>query len=105
MPGGRPDPRSPEAQEYRKLRNTAAWKRLRARHLDHNPLCAMCEQEGRITAATVVDHIIPHKADAALFYDSGNLRSLCKLHHDSTKQAQERGSERRLIGADGWPVV
>lgn len=33
-------------------------------------------------AATVVDHIIPHKGDQYLFWDRSNWQPLCKLCHD-----------------------
>lgn len=65
----------------------------------------MCEQMGRITQATVCDHIKPHKGNEALFFDPANLSSLCKLHHDSAKQrAERRGEDVRVTGLDGWPV-
>lgn len=64
----------------------------------------MCREQGLITAATVVDHKIPHKGDYVLFWDSTNWQSLCKLHHDSTKQAAEKGRERPAIGHDGYPM-
>lgn len=75
----------------------------RARWLAEHPLCVMCEAEGRVTAATVVDHATPHRGDADLFWDRANWQSLCKRHHDSDKQAQERGLDRRATGLDGWP--
>lgn len=64
----------------------------------------MCEREGRITAAKVVDHIIPHKGDQTLFWDKANWQSLCAPHHNRDKQREERGSLVVTIGADGWPV-
>lgn len=74
----------------------------RERFLLKNPLCAECERSGRLTAATVVDHIVPHKRDQALFWDRDNWQPLCKLCHDSIKQREERG---RAFGcdADGVP--
>lgn len=59
----------------------------------------MCAEDGnKITVAVIVDHVRPHKGDADLFFDPRNLQSLCKSHHDATKQRQEaRGYE---IGAD-----
>lgn len=62
----------------------------------------MCKP--RLQVANVCDHIKAHKGDAALFFDAANLQSLCKLHHDSTKQAEEKGHKRIEIGPDGWPV-
>jgi 5-methylcytosine-specific restriction protein A len=81
------------------------WQRARLAYLKAHPLCVMCEREGRITAASVVDHKIPHKGDDALFWDSGsNWQGLCKQHHDRDKQREERGRPIQRIGADGWPV-
>lgn len=81
------------------------WQQARAAHLLQHPLCVMCKQQGGIKAADVVDHIIPHKGDQALFWDSGNWQSLCKEHHDGDKKLIESGkTPRPTIGADGWPV-
>ena len=62
-------------------------------------------QQGRIEVATVVDHIRAHKGNEALFFDANNLASLCKTHHDSSKQkAEARGVQE--IGGDvqGIPI-
>jgi 5-methylcytosine-specific restriction endonuclease McrA len=65
------------------------WQRARIRHLQNNPLCVMCEADGRVAAATVVDHKVPHRGDEALFWDTDNWQSLCASHHASEKQRQE----------------
>ena len=39
-------------------------------------------KEGRYRKATVVDHIIPHRGDDALFWDQSNWQALCKKCHD-----------------------
>ncbi|MDD4570646.1 MAG: HNH endonuclease signature motif containing protein [Tepidanaerobacteraceae bacterium] len=49
-----------------------------------------CLKAKRITPATVVDHIKPHKGDVKLFFDINNLQSLCKTCHDR-KTAKEDG--------------
>jgi 5-methylcytosine-specific restriction protein A len=49
----------------------------------------MCRDAGRIVAATVVDHRQPHKGEPELFWDRHNLQSLCKAHHDVSKQRDE----------------
>ena len=54
--------------------------------LQQHPLCAMCEKDGKIVVATIVDHIVPHKGDPVLFNDVRNWQSLCKQHHDQHKQ-------------------
>lgn len=58
------------------------WRAERARFLRHNPLCAECLRHGRVTPATVVDHIIPHRGDMTLFWDQNNWQPLCKQCHD-----------------------
>ena len=67
---------------------TAQWQRYRAMFLRANPLCVGCE--GRVTEATVVDHIIPHKGDRELFWAPTNHQALCKRCHDR-KTAKEDG--------------
>ena len=69
---------------------TARWQRARRTFLAQHPLCAECERQGRLTGATVVDHVIPHKGDMVLFWDSENWQSLCKTCHD-VKTAKEDG--------------
>ena len=100
--------RSSHAQEYRRLYNTARWSRLRTYQLAHQPLCQICQGAGRVTAATVVDHIAPHKGDRNLFFDAANLQSLCDETpwrcHSSVKQAEERLGFSRAVGRDGWPL-
>lgn len=69
-----------------------AWSVARKQHLARHPLCVMCQGAGRITAATIVDHVRPHRGDSALFWARDNWQSLCQPHHDGLKQALERGS-------------
>jgi len=68
------------------------------------PLCAFCLRDGRTTAATIADHIKPHKGVIELFYDEKNLQSLCKACHDSEKKRIELGSS---MGYDvhGNPIL
>ena len=80
------------------------WKKIRHVHLKRNPLCVYCLQLGKVTAAGVVDHIIPHKGDKVLFYDRHNLQSLCKQCHDGVKQVQENKGYAQGCGCDGIPV-
>lgn len=87
------------------LYSRKAWKQLRLDHLVKEPLCVYCQREGKITPATVVDHIKAHKGDLSLFYDPCNLQSLCKVHHDSSKQKAETKNVNE-IGCDinGFPL-
>ena len=81
--------KSKEAKEWSKLYDTR-WRKARKLFLQHNPLCVMCIKSGIYKEAEVVDHIIPHKGDTTRFWDSTNWQSLCKRHHDSDKQREER---------------
>ncbi len=75
--------------ETARLYSTRRWQALRADQLSREPLCRMCMAEDRITAATVCDHVQPHRGDVTAFW-AGPFQSLCKLHHDREKQREER---------------
>ena len=72
------------------------WQKRREQQLRKEPLCRMCEAQGRVTAATVADHVTPHRGDPALF--DGSLQSLCATCHSSVKQREDiwRTIPRRL---------
>jgi 5-methylcytosine-specific restriction protein A len=72
---------------------TAKWRKLRLWQLKREPLCRFCKRDGDVKEATVVDHIMAHRGDMVKFFDRGNLQSLCKHHHDSTKQRLEKSGE------------
>lgn len=60
------------------------WKQLRAYKLSINPLCEDCEDEGKVTEGTVVDHVRPRNQGGS--DDLPNLRTRCK-HHNAIKTA------------------
>ena len=67
------------------------WQRARVAYLAKHPLCRMCEAQGKVTAATVVDHIQDHRGDMVLFWDSAtNWQPLCQPCH-SVKTAADGG--------------
>lgn len=68
------------------------WQQARLVFLNDNPLCKYCESEGRVTAAAIVDHVIAHRGDMALFWDRTNWQSLCKPCHDIVKKREEAQS-------------
>lgn len=79
------------------------WKAKRLAQLRSQPLCVFCERDGRVTPATIADHVVPHKGDESLFW-YGRLQSLCKPCHDSEKARVEAGKDTITYGADGWPI-
>ncbi len=71
------------------------WQKAREGFLAKHPLCVYCQRdESRVTAATVVDHRIPHRGDMALFWDSNNWMSLCAHCHNTTKKREEEAELR-----------
>lgn len=78
---------------------------IRDRVLSANPLCVMCQAEGRTRLATEVDHIIaltnggdedPH--------DDSNRQGLCAPCHEIKTNADLGYTPRVATGLDGWPV-
>lgn len=69
------------------------WRKARSRFLKVYPLCERCKAQGKYVKATVVDHIIPHRGDEALFWDEGNWQALCKPCHDSKTMTEDRYQE------------
>lgn len=66
------------------------WQKARETFLKRAPLCAECQRHGRVTLARIVDHVIPHRRDQYLFWDTSNWQPLCKRCHD-VKTAGEDG--------------
>lgn len=82
----------------------AKWQRRRIAYLRAHPLCVYCKQTGKVSAATVVDHIVPHRGDKTLFWKESNWQSLCKTCHDGAKQSEEKNGHSVAVGLDGWPL-
>ncbi|ALG75158.1 hypothetical protein AL072_29920 [Azospirillum thiophilum] len=83
-----------DAQPWRGWYKVKSWLDIRAWRLSVEPLCRMCSEHGLTVAATVVDHVKPHRGDRALFFNRENTQSLCKPCHDGPKQAAERAAAR-----------
>ena len=80
---------------------TPAWKALRKRVLQEQPICAACLMH----RASHVDHIKAHRGDPALFWDRSNLQGLCRSCHSSKTNKKDGGwgrpvSDRPLKGTD-----
>lgn len=85
------------SSQYEKERGSAAargydgrWRKYRLSFLRRHHLCVYCQAQGIVEAATVVDHIVPHKGDSKLFWDKHNHQALCASCH-SAKTAREDG--------------
>ena len=87
--------------------NTSRWRNYRASWLATFPLCGQrdgtpttdsrCLETGRVTAATVVDHITPvHGETDPLFYQPSNHQSLCaSCHSAKTRRDMQHALTRR----------
>ena len=82
---------------------TARWKRLRKLQLTEEPLCRFCLARGVVRAATVADHVEPHKNNWTKFV-TGKLQSLCYECHNSTKQQIELHGHHRAVDSNGLPI-
>lgn len=80
------------------------WSQIRDRHIQDYPLCGQrgplaertagwrgeCFEQGRLTAAECVDHIVPFKGDTRLRDDPANHQSMC-LRCNSLKAVKFEG--------------
>jgi 5-methylcytosine-specific restriction endonuclease McrA len=75
--------------------SSQAWRKTREYWLQSHPLCAHCEEKGKIIAAKIVDHKIPIRfgGDA---WDESNFQSLCENCHNK-KTASEKNYKPKKI--------
>ena len=77
--------------EARPLYRYARWLHLRKAQLSAEPTCRFCALVGIETAATVCDHVYPHRGNVEAFW-SGPFQSLCTECHNRDKQRMERSA-------------
>lgn len=70
-----------DQESGRRLYDTRRWRRESRAFLQAHPLCIDCTAEQRYGLATQVDHEVPHRGDATLFWDRSNWRARCAPHH------------------------
>lgn len=83
---------------------TARWRRLRIYVIASEPLCRYCKEQGRVTVAVDIDHIIPLAKRPDLAFDQNNLQPLCRPCHSGAKQAEERAGHRIGCDVNGVPL-
>lgn len=71
------------------------WQRSATAFLEAHPLCATHEKRGELVPAEVVDHIVPHRGDMALFWRRSNWQPLCKRCHDIKTATEDGGFGNR----------
>jgi 5-methylcytosine-specific restriction endonuclease McrA len=80
---------------------------IRKRHLALLPLCGHCEDKGRATLATQLDHIISIERGGPDFDRDGgkNRQGLCAACHDvKTRKERKLRDRAPTIGPDGFPI-
>ena len=82
------------------------WKSIRRHRLAEEPRCRQCAIEGRIVAASHVDHIEPHLGRWLLFFKYENTQSLCAHHHHRLNHTEKRGNSTKQANGPvgGCPV-
>jgi 5-methylcytosine-specific restriction protein A len=83
----------PDSKERKALNAKYAskqWRQFRQIQLSKYPICARCQSLGKITPATDVDHIIPHKMNVDKWMGN-RFQSLCKSCHSIKTGLEQRG--------------
>lgn len=82
----------PDAHDHesQRLYSTWQWKKIRKAQLTKEPWCADCLRGGIYTAASEVDHIVPHRGDRVKFF-TGPRQSLCRSCHSRKTNSELRG--------------
>ena len=76
------------------------WARASAQFRRDNPLCVGCRAIGRLEAATVTDHIVPHRGDAEIFWQAQWWQPSCDWHHNVVKRRLEDMYDRGQLSPD-----
>jgi 5-methylcytosine-specific restriction enzyme A len=76
------------------------WQKASAAYLEAHPIAVdwFGEHGGRVYAAEVVDHIVPHHGDMKLFWDRKNWQGLTKSDHDRKTALEDGGFGRKANG-------
>lgn len=72
-------------------------QRLRRQLFEREPLCRLCAALGRVTVATIRDHVVPLSEGGS--DTEGNVQPLCQTCSDAKTRAESRrGVERHWGG-------
>ena len=95
--------RRPPIKE-RRLYDSVQWRKVAKRFLSANPLCAICREIGRDTAATTVHHKIKHEGNVELFWDEDNFESVCASCHSGIVRVVEHHGFSQACDINGLPL-
>jgi 5-methylcytosine-specific restriction protein A len=96
-----PDPRIGNADRpnARGRGYTSKWDAAAAKFKRAYPRCLGCAAVGREVATEVVDHVVPHRGDAELFWNVEQWQPACRWHHDVVKKRLEAMFDQNTITA------
>ena len=80
-------PHNHDTRAKDKMYHTTRWRQLREYILNREPMCRLCEAEGRRTPAKVIDHKIPIQFGGDR-WSLDNLQPLC-THCDNVKTGED----------------
>lgn len=81
--------------------NGAAWRKLRARVLAEQPMCADCYNAGRLTLATDVDHADNDPSNN----ERSNLIGLCHACHSAKTRRWQNENRQQPTAANRAPSL
>ncbi len=78
--------------------NTTTWRKMREAKLMRNPLCEICQLEGRITLAEHIHHLssfmeYDDNEMINIAFDSENLCSVCRRCHNRCHTGDLQGTK------------
>ena len=77
----------------RRQRRTYRYQQARAKFLAENPLCLLCDDQGIVTAAAELDHVIPVRDAPNRFWDRTNWQPVCRSCHEEKTAGENRQGE------------
>ena len=82
--------------------NSKRWKAIRAQVLAEQPLCPICQRQGRVVPAVDVDH----KDNDSHNQERSNLWGLCREHHAEKSFSEANGRTWKVKGCNerGEPI-
>ena len=78
--------------------HTTQWRKCRLMILRAEPCCRICDQNGIVKLAKMVDHIMPIENGGA-HLDPANLHPLCNECHGAKSKQDAENNKNRIDGS------
>lgn len=83
-----------DESKYQQFYHSTAWRKASKLWLESHPVCVECLKQGVIKQGRIVDHVIPLRKAWDKRLDTGNLQTLCIMHHNR-KSAKEKAERKK----------